>query len=300
MRKLFKITPLMVVALFNTSPGHAQEAAPDYFPGAPTGRLFLTIEMQGSGRRDLPNKVEWFRISASRKLELELAMVMPMKGSIPSVKIRGVDKDNAPLPPGLAEMQRAIEPCKGDEACQKRAAIAFSQRMMANPQAFGMAQQDNPRYENWIVDRRDACAKGTVIVEDQGDGVSIDPPSPARPYKFRRSGRLELDAKNDTLMDKVCEADIAVDKETGLVSLRLSGLQIPVPVQLSGQAFTSEKSVLFVEGQRKLEILDQAVDPNAKSWSSQSRIEKAGSVSHNSGQTVAPMTASLTWRFVRN
>jgi hypothetical protein len=68
---------------------------------------------------------------------------------------------------------------------------------------------------------------------------------------------------------------------------------------MSGQAYTNEKSVVFLEGRNKIELFDQPVSIDAAEWSGQGRFEKLGSVSHNSGQTVAPMTANLTWRFIR-
>lgn len=160
-------------------------------------------------------------------------------------------------------------------------------------------QQNDTRYENWIVDRREACASGTLMVEDQGDGVNIAPPAPAAPYKFKRTGRLELDAKNSSIMDKACEAYITVDTEKGMVSLQFKGLGVPVPVQLSGQAFTSERSVSFLEG-GKFEIFDQKVDMKSATWSGQGKVAKGGAVSHNSGQTGASMSGTMTWRFTRN
>jgi hypothetical protein len=75
---------------------------------------------------------------------------------------------------------------------------------------------------------------------------------------------------------------------------------IPVPVRLEGQAFTSETSVPFREGTGELEIFDQKIDPQARSWQGNGGIEKAGSVSHNSGSVVAPVAAMIIWRFVRD
>jgi len=70
-------------------------------PPAPTGRLFVTVDLKGSGRKDLSNKVEWYRLTANRKLELKLAMYMPMKSLAPTIKVGGIDKDNAPMPAGM-------------------------------------------------------------------------------------------------------------------------------------------------------------------------------------------------------
>lgn len=300
MRKISYFTTALAFACLLPMVAIAQESKRDHFAGAPKGRLFLMIELKGSGRKDLPNKVEWYRLTSSRKLELELAMLIPMKSPAPIVKVGGIDKESAPMPPGMAAMAKVLEPCKGNEECQRKAMMSFGQQMMANPQAMGSMKQDDTRFENWVVDRRGPCAKGTLLVEDEGDGMNISPPNPAKPYRFKRTGRLDLSNQGMELMDRACQAEISVDRQGGLLSLRINGLNIPVPVQMSGQAYTSEKSVLFLEGGSKFEIFDQKIDADASSWTGQSRFEKAGSVSHNSGQTVAPMSASLTWRFVRD
>ncbi|MBB3019917.1 hypothetical protein FHR70_002982 [Microvirga lupini] len=300
MRKISYLTRALAFACLYPLTVGAQESGRDPFAGAPKGRLFLTIELKGSGRKDLPNKVEWYRLTSNRKLELELAMLVPVKSPVPIVKVGGSDKDNAPMPAGLAAMAKILEPCKGDEECQRKAMMAYGQQLMANPQALGAMKQDDTRFENWVADRRGPCAKGTLIVEDEGDGMNISPPNPAKPYKFRRSGRLDLLAQDMEMMDRACQTEISVDRQSGLLSLRINHLNIPVPVQMSGQAYTFEKSVLFLEGRSKFEIFDQKVDAGASSWMGQGRFDKAGSVSHNSGQTVAPMSATLTWRFERS
>lgn len=266
---------------------------------APNARLLLTIELQGSARKDMPNKVEWYRLASTRKMEVELSL-MPVKSPAPIVKVGGIDKDNAPLPPGMAAMAKALEPCKGDEACQREAMTAFGQRMMANPQAVGSMKQDEGRFENWIADPRKPCAKGTLTVDDEGDGMNISPPNAAKPYRFKRTGRLDLAGQATNVLEKACAAEVSVDRQTGLLSLRLGRLDATVPVQMSGQAYTFEKAVPFLERQGRLELLDQKIDVKAASAGGQSRIASAGTVSHNSGQTVAPMAATLTWRLVRN
>jgi hypothetical protein len=177
---------------------------------------------------------------------------------------------------------------------------ALAQKMMANPGGLGAMQPDNTRFENWLADRRGPCATGTLTVEDQGDGVNISPPAPAKPYKFQRVGKLDLANQKMDVMDMACKAEFSVDREKGLLSLRINGFNVPVPVTMSGQAYTNEKSVFFLEGRSKFELFDQPIKPDEATWSGQSRFENAGSVSHNSGQTVAPMTGTLTWRFVRS
>lgn len=265
---------------------------------APNARLFLTIELQGTGRKDLPNKVEWYRLASKRKYDVEL-LLTPVKSPAPIVRVGGIDKDNAPMPPGMEAMRKAVEPCKGDQECERKAMMEFGQRMMANPKSVGSMKQDDTRFENWIADWRGPCAKGTLTVDDEGDGMNISPPNPAKPYRFKRAGRLEVTAQKDVL-EKVCQVEVSVDRQTGLLSVRLKRLDIPVPVQMSGQAYTSEKAVPFLEGHGKFELLDQKVDARAKSSTGQARFDKVGTVSHNSGQTVAPMAATVNWRLVRN
>ncbi len=265
-----------------------------------TGRLFLTVELKGQGRKDLSNKVEWYRLTADRKLELELAMYMPVKSPAPTLTVGGIDKDNAPMPAGMEAIKNAVEGCNGDQNCERQAMAAVAQKMMANPGTLAAMQPDDTRFENWFADRRGPCATGTLNVEDEGDGMNISPPAPAKPYRFKRSGRLELAAQGADIMDRACKAEISVDRQKGLLSMRLGGFNIPVPVQMTGQAYTAEKSVLFLEGSKGIELFDQAVSTDATTWSGQSQLEKIGSVSHNSGQTVAPMAGKLTWRFVRD
>ena len=269
-------------------------------PPVPTGRLFITVDLKGSGRKDLSNKVEWYRLTASRKLELEIAMYMPTKSPAPMIKVGGIDKDNAPMPAGMAAMKEAVEACKGDQACERQAATAIMQKMMASPGGLRAMQPDDTRFQNWFADRRRPCATGTLSVEDEGDGMNISPPAPAKPYRFQRVGKLDLSGQASDVMDKACRAEISVDLQKGLLSLRVDGLDIPVPVQMSGQAYTKERSIPFLEGRSKFELFDQPIKADEATWSGQGRFGNVGSVSHNSGQTVAPMTGTLTWRFVRD
>lgn len=286
------------LALAGASGAQAQ-VAPGSLGGKPNARLFLTIEAKGTGRKDLANKVEWYRLTASRKLEMEMQLT-PLQGAAPLVPVGGIDKDNAPLPAGHEAIRQALEPCKGNESCHRRVMMEIGQRMMANPQALGSMRQDHTRFENWMVDFRGPCAKGALTVEDEGDGMNISPPAAAKPYKFQRVGKLDLPGQAREVLDKACRIEVSVDRQTGRLSLRLNRFDFAVPVRLTGQAYTSEKSVPFLERSGKLEVLDQKIDVKAKSASGQVTIEKIGTVSHNSGQTVAPLSAILKWRLVRD
>lgn len=289
------IAALVLTGFLAAGPALAQEAEPDALAEARTGRLLLSIDLKGSGRKDLSNKVEWYRLTAGRKLELEIAMVEPSKATAPSVPVGGASLNNVPMPSGMEAMAQAMKACNGNEACQRKAATAFGQQMMANPGAFSM-RMDDTRFENWMVDYRKPCAKGSLSVDDVGDGVNISPPSPAAPYRFKRVGRLELPIANKSALEKACQVELSVDRKSGLLSLRIASLGVSVPVQLSGDVFTRETAVPFVEG-GKIELTDQAIDPKVDSWKGEARLEKVGSASHNSGSTVAPLSGTIGWRF---
>lgn len=289
-------TAILLTGLMAMGPALAQEGEPDALAEARTARLVLSIDLKGSGRKDLPNKVEWYRLTAARKLELEIAMVEPSKATAPSVPVGGASLNNAPMPSGMEAMAQAMKACNGDQTCQRKAATAFGEKMMANPGAFGSMQMDDTRFENWMVDYRKPCAKGFLSVDDVGDGVNISPPLPAAPYKFKRAGRIELPISNKSALEKACQVQVSVDRKSGLLSLRIASLGVSVPVQLSGDVFTKESAVPFVEG-GKIELLDQKIDPKADLWKGEARVEKVGSASHNSGSTVAPLSGNVSWRF---
>lgn len=300
--RLYHATAVMLAISIGMSAESAfsQNRTRDPFVNSPTGRLSISLELKGSGRRDLPNNVEWSRLKVHRRLEVELAMLIPGASTVPAVKVGGVTRDDVQVPVGMQAIGKAVAACGEDEACRARAMTVIGQRLKGNPGALGDLKQDDTRYENWIPDRRGVCATGTITVEDEGDGVNIAPPAPAAPYRFRRSGGLTLPVETAAVIERLCRADVTIDRQSGLLSLRVGAGAIPVPVRLEGQAFTNESSVPFREGGGDLEILDQKIDPQARSWQGAGRIEKAGSVSHNSGSVVAPVAAAITWRFARD
>src|SRR3546814_18160730 len=73
-----------------------------------------------------------------------------------------------------------------------RFALLMQQGKMDKPAAPPMA--DNDRFHHWAVDRRAACATGVIAIDDEGQGVVISPPSPAAPFRYRRSGERRLPA----------------------------------------------------------------------------------------------------------
>src|SRR3546814_19447581 len=94
-------------------------------------------------------------------------------------------------------MQKAMETCQGDQQCLMQAGTRFAllmqQGKMVKPAAPPMA--DNDRFHHWAVDRRAACATGVIAIDDAGQGVVISPPSPAAPFRYRRSGARRLPAQ---------------------------------------------------------------------------------------------------------
>src|SRR3546814_15525687 len=69
----------------------------------------------------------------------------------------------------------------------------MQQGKMDKPAAPPMA--DNDRFHHWAVDRRAACATGVIAIDDEGQGVVISRPSPAAPFRYRRSGERRLPAE---------------------------------------------------------------------------------------------------------
>lgn len=273
--------------------------AQDAFAGANTGTLWLEIELAGSSRTDLPNGVEWAALEASRSLALQLRLVDVGNGGVPIVPIGGIggpDGANPLMPQGVEELEAAMAACNGDHVCQMMTTMQFSEEMMAVGQAFADGLESK-RFSNWSAVRTGDCATGSISVRDLGQGVVISPPSPAAAYSFERKGSLDLPKGLDAIREAACSAELTHDTENGLVSLRLPAGGLMVPVALSGHAFTDETAVPLIEGQRLLELLDQPVDDDL---SGQATLEQLGSASHNSGQVVVPLRATIAWRFQRD
>lgn len=271
--------------------------AQDAFAGANTGTLWLEIELSGSGRTDLPNGVEWAALDATRSIALQLRMVDVGNGGVPIVPVAGVGGArgaNPLIPAGLEEMEAAMAACHGDQACQMLTSMRFSQEMMVMGQAFADTLESK-RFGNWSAARTGDCAAGTMSVRDVGQGVVISPPSPAAPYRFERAGSIDLPGGLEAIRESVCSAELTHDTESGLVSLRLPTGGLMVPVALSGHAFTDETAVPLIEGQHLVELLDQP--STGQDLGGQVTLDRLGSASHNSGQVVAPLRATITWWF---
>ena len=269
--------------------------AQDAFAGARTGTLWLEIELSGSGRTDLPNGLEWAALEASRSLALQVRLVDVGNGGVPVVPVGGVggaDGANPLIPAGLEEMEAAMAACNGDQACQMMTSMRFSKEMMSMGQVFADSLKST-RFSNWSAMRTGDCAIGSMSVHDMGWGVVISPPSPAAPYRFERTGSIDLPGGLDAIRESVCSAELTHDTESGLVSLRLPTGGLMVPVALSGHAFTDETSVALIEGQRLVELLDQPVTGDY--LGGQITLDQLGSASHNSGQVVAPLRATIAW-----
>lgn len=264
-----------------------------------TGRLTISLMLKGSGRHVLPNKVEWSRLDVERKLNVTFAMELSAINTAPVVEVGGTSNNHIRAPKGIQTIAEAMEACGEDEACQAKAMLAIGLQLKGDPASLGALKLDETRFANWTAKQGEDCAAGTISVSDEGAGVNIAPPSPAAPYRFHRAGKLSLPA-DAAIMEQVCRAIVTVDRQSGLASLRIPAGAIPVAVRLSGQAFTNETSVPFREGQKELELRDQKIEPGKKSWQGAGRIANAGSVSHNSGSTTAPVSAAVTWQFVQD
>lgn len=62
--RLYHATAVMLAISIGMSAESAfsQNRTRDPFVNSPTGRLSISLELKGSGRRDLPNNVEWSRL----------------------------------------------------------------------------------------------------------------------------------------------------------------------------------------------------------------------------------------------
>src|SRR3546814_9345708 len=108
----------------------------------------------------------------------------------------------------------------------------MQQGKMDKPAAPPMA--DNDRFHHWAVDRRAACATGVIAIDDEGQGVVISPPSPAAPFRYRRSGERRLPAELEPVIETVCSAMLAIDTAEGPLDIALPGFAVPVALTYSG------------------------------------------------------------------
>jgi len=300
------MTPIRILA-FSTTAALALQASgasaqvtympADVFADSPTGKLVLSMELSGRERNTFPNGVEWAQLTVNRTLQLTISMLNPGPVGGPSLTLGGVAPGESTLPPGAAALQASLEACGEDQGCARKVMMDV---MRTNPELLTQMQPDVERYETWIADRRGPCADGQIDISDVGEGVNIAPPDPAAPYKFERIGQLVLPLEEIDIVEAICSAEIAVDRQQGLLSLRLPAGRIPVPVSLSGDAFTDETQVFFLEDYGNAEILDQPIAADATEWSGDVLKQDFGTVSHNSGQVVVPVTAKISWRFTRD
>lgn len=280
-------------------PARAQTSVPDFFPGAATGTLHISMDLTGYGRTNMPNGVEWAGLTALRSFDIRLRMVDVGNGNVPIVPITGATgPGGGPLgmPPAMAAMEDEMAACNGNQACQIAVMTQLGKQLMES--AAPPAEMDFTRFQNWATDRRVPCAEGSLSVNDDLQGVTIPPPNPAVAYRFQRVGLLKLPAGLESIIDNLCVAEMAFDTQTMVVSLRLPAGGLDVPVDLIGaQAFTDETVVELIEGVGKLELLDENVS-SPSNLLGEAVIEKVGSASHNSGQVVAPLRAAISWSFV--
>jgi hypothetical protein len=270
----------------------------DAFEGAPRGTLYLHVELAGAARKNMANGVEWFALTASRTMDVAIRMIDVGNTSVPIVAVgdAGAGGSNPMLPPGMQAIEAEMGKCDGNHACQAAVMMRFSQDMMANSQNYALNLASG-RFSNWSAERGSGCATGTLRVNDVGEGVVIPPPNPAVAYWFGRAGKLDLTAASAALLEALCTAELTMDTQSALISLRLPMGGLDVPVELAGQKFTNERSVSLSEGEAMLTLADQHL---SATQSGEAHLKNAGFASHNSGQVVAPLNAVISWRFEKD
>lgn len=296
---------------------HAMHAAaqPDPFRNSPTGTLTITIDVDGYSKHVATNKVEWRELNVARRVRLEMPMVRV--GTAPvgfrtSAKSQAAmaQQANAQPPAGMAEMQKAMEACKGNQQCLMENGMKFGRMMqegrMEKPVGPSMADKD--RFHHWAADRRRPCASGSITIDEKGNGMVISPPNPVAPFNYRRFGEVKLPAELEPIIEKVCAATLAIDTKERTLDIGISGLAVPVKLTYSGNAFSTEtgRAVVMVEGVKNgvqvgaFDLFDFPIDPSAQLMTGTRVVESVGEVTHAGGYGTAPVRAKVTWSFALN
>ncbi len=300
---------LLSIFMFVSADAFAQ---PDPFKNSPTGTLTITIDVDGTNKHVAKNKVEWHELNVARRVRLEMPMVRV--GTAPAgfrtsakSQTAKAQEANAQQPAGMAEMQKAMEACKGNQQCLIENGMKFGRMMqegkMQMPAGPSMAEKD--RFHHWMTDRRKACASGTISIDEKGNGMVISPPNPVAPFNYRRFGEVKLPAELEPIIEKVCAATLAIDTKDRTLDIGISGLAVPVKLTYSGNAFSTEsgRAVVMVEGIKNgvqvgaFDLFDFPVDPSAKLMTGTRVVEKVGEVTHAGGYGTAPVRAKVTWSF---
>jgi hypothetical protein len=274
--------------------GGSAQAQTDHFAGNDRVSLHVQITLDGSDRKDLPNGVEWFAITAHRELDLVYSLVDVGMDGVPIV---GGVREGA-VPPEMRDLEAKLAECGENQVCLAGVMMQFAQSGQggaANP-FEAMTGMQPGRYRNFAGDRAGTCATGTVTVADVLQGVVIPPPNPAVAYNFTRRGQLNLPQASAAMADGVCGAEVTLDLTSGAVSLRLPLGAITVPVTMGPGAFTHEGGVAFAEGNATIELIDQN-SAGSGSYTGSTDID-IGSASHNSGQVAAGLSGRLHWSLV--
>lgn len=280
---------VIMVALLAAMAGPVR-AQTDHFAGNDRVSLHVQITLDGSGRKSLPNGVEWFAIAAHRELNLVYSLVDVGMDGVPIV---GGVRDGA-VPPQMQDLEARLAECGENQVCLAGVMMQFAQGGQGGANPFeAMTGMQPGRYRNFAGDRAGTCATGTVEVADVLEGVVIPPPNPAVAYKFTRQGQLDLPQSDAAMADSICGAEATLDLVTGAVSLRLPLGSIAVPVIMGPGAFTHESGVAFAEGVAPLELIDQASAGDGSHTGS--TAVDLGSASHNSGQVTAALSGQLHW-----
>ncbi|ATN35569.1 hypothetical protein ACO34A_17330 [Rhizobium sp. ACO-34A] len=255
--------------------------------------MTVRLELSGSQRVDMPNGVEWAAIDAKRGMAVEFAMVEVGNDGFPIVAAKPA---GAVLSPEMEGLKGGINACVGDQACLARVMMEFAAKGNGGNVFQQMTGQQPGRFHNLAGDRNGTCVTGSLKVSDTLSGVYIPPPQPARSYRFSRSGNRSLPVTDERLTDTLCGVEMTIDKAANTMSLRLP-VSLPVGVTLGVEAFTDEKAVSLVEGERFLTVYDQPSDSPGE-WAGSAEISGVGSASHNAGQVSAPLHGRIEWNFV--
>ncbi|MBJ3783771.1 hypothetical protein [Devosia sediminis] len=265
----------------------------DHFAGNDRVSLHVQITLDGSDRKDLPNGVEWFAITAHRELDLTYSLVDVGMDGVPIV---GGVREGA-VSDEMKDLEASLAECGENQICLAGVMMQFAQSGQGGTNPFeAMTGMQPGRYRNFAGDRAGTCAEGRVVVSDVLEGVVIPPPNPAVAYNFTRKGQLDLPQSDASMADGICGAEVTLDVATGAVSLRLPLGAITVPVTMGPGAFTHESGVAFAEGNATVELLDQA-SSGTGAFSGETPI-RIGSASHNSGQVGAGLSGRLHWSLV--
>ena len=99
------------------------QAQTDHFAGNDRVRLHVQVTLDGSDRKNLPNGVEWFAITAHRELDLVYSLVDVGMDGVPIV---GGPREGA-VPPEMLDLESRLADCGDDQVCLAGVMMQFAQ-----------------------------------------------------------------------------------------------------------------------------------------------------------------------------